>query len=66
MSSWIAGAMVVGLSALALTMILHNLPFHLRRDRTSLYQSFMACSVLTVNFLILVGYLGYLRFRKYA
>ena len=32
----------------------------------SLYRSFMAWSVLTVNFLILVGYLGYLRFRKYA
>jgi len=31
-----------------------------------LYKSFMAWSVLTVNFLILAGYLGYLRFRKYA
>jgi alpha-1,2-mannosyltransferase len=32
----------------------------------SLYNSFMVWSVLTVNFLILVGYLGYLRFRRHA
>ncbi len=32
----------------------------------SLYKSFIAWSVLTVNFLILVGYLAYLRLRKYA
>ena len=31
-----------------------------------LYQSFMAWSVLTLSFLILVGYLAYLRFREYA
>jgi hypothetical protein len=30
----------------------------------SFYKSFMAWSVLTINFLILVGYLAHLRFRK--
>jgi len=32
----------------------------------NVYNSFMAWSVLTVNFLILAGYLAYLRLRKYA